>query len=672
MFWRVPRTIRLAQVGTMAGRDKERFRVRPGRPRVEPDPGLQKFTTRVLRASRQASAGAGKPLTRGRGRGAEKGRGHVAARLIGGRLGPRSRRVTVKARLVVHAQAAPGSTAAHLRYIQRDSVTREGERGQAYSASRDGADVDAFEARVEPDRHEFRFIVSPEDAAEIGDLRGYTRELMARMEADLGTRLDWVAVDHWDTDNPHSHVVLRGVDETGANLVISRDYIAHGMRGRASELATDLLGPQTEREMRERMTREVGQERWTGLDRQLASQARDRTVDLRVVPADSDGRFRRGLLVGRLQELERLGLAEAARPGRWTVSADAEPTLRAMGERGDIIRTMQRALSGADRPLAVFDVNAAAPVRIVGRIAAKGLTDELQDRGYLVVDGLDGRAHYVALPSGADLSAYPTGGIVEVSGGPREPRPADRTVGSRVGQDGLYRPDQHLAEARRDARPGDDPDGYVGAHVRRLEALRRAGVVERLGDGAWRVPTDFLDRAAAFEAERSGGATVELRSHLDVGRQARALGATWLDRSLIAGVTTAPAGFGAEVRTALDERRTFLVEEGFATRRGQQTILARDMLSTLRDRDVAQVGRTLATQAGSEHRPVKDGDRVRGNYRRSVMLTSGRFAMIDDGVGFSLVPWKPVLEQRLGQTVSGVVRGGSVSWDLSRQRGIGV
>lgn len=665
-------TLRPARVGAVAGRDEERFRVRPGKPRVERDPGVQKFTTRVLRASRQASAGAGKPLARGRGRGAEKGRGHVAARLVGGRLGPRARRVTVKARLVVHAQAAPGSTAAHLRYIQRDSVTREGECGRAYSADRDIADTDAFEARVEPDRHEFRFIVSPEDAAEIGDLRGYTRELMGRMEADLGTRLDWVAVDHWDTDNPHTHVVLRGVDATGENLVIARDYIAHGMRGRASELATDLLGPQTERDMRERMTREVGQERWTGLDRQLADQARDRKVDLRVVPADSDGRFRRGLLVGRLQELERLGLAEPAGSGRWTLSADAEPTLRAMGERGDIIRTMQRALGGAERPLAVFDASTQTPVQIVGRIAAKGLADELQDRGYLVVDGLDGRAHYISLPPGADLTDYPTGGIVEVSGGSREPRPADRTIAARVGPDGLYRPDHHLAEARRDARPGDDPDGYVGAHVRRLEALRRVGVVERLGDGAWRVPPDFLDRAAAFEAERLGGAAVELRSHLDLRRQTRALGATWLDRSLIEGVATAPAGFGAEARSALEERRAFLVEEGLATRRGQRTILARNLLATLRDREVAQAGRTLATEVGLEHRPLKDGDSVRGVYRRSVMLASGRLAMIDDGVGFSLVPWKPVLEQRLGQTVSGVLRGGSVSWDLSRQRGLGV
>jgi len=105
---------------------------------------------------------------------------------------------------------------------------------------------------------------------------------------------------------------------------------------------------------------------------------------------------------------------------------------------------------------------------------------------------------------------------------------------------------------------------------------------------------------------------------------------------------------------------------------GGWTILARDLLSTLRDREVSEVARTLAIEGELEPRAVKDGDSVRGVYRRSVMLASGRFAMLDDGVGFSLVPWKPMLEQRLGQTVSGIVRGGSVSWDVSRQRGVGV
>lgn len=651
--------------------DDDRFRLWPGAPRKTGDPGTQRFTRQVLRAAQKSGGGSGRPLVRGSSRGAEKGRGHVAAKLVGARLGPRSRRVVIKARLVIHAQAAPGSTAAHLRYIQRDSVTREGERGQVYSASRDVADADAFEARVHDDRHEFRFIVSPEDAEELGDLRAFTRDLMSRMEADLGTKLDWVAVDHWDTDNPHTHIVLRGIDETGADLVIARNYISHGMRGRGSELATEQLGIQTEREMRERMTREVDQERWTGLDRQLADLAHDGAIDLSNLSAAADGGLRRRLLTGRLQKLERLGLAEQQRGDRWTISASAESTLRALGERSDIIRTMQRAMGGENRSLAIHDPGDASARPIVGRVAAKGLVDELQDRGFLVVDGLDGRAHHVRLPDRAGLAAFPVGGVVEVRSAAREPRQADRTIAAETGPDGIYRADRHLAAARAAARPGDDPEGYVIAHVRRLEAMRQVGIVERVSEGVWRLPPDYLDRAATHEASRPAGAVVELRSHLDVRAQARAVGATWLDRALINGVAPAPGGFGAEVRSALDERRTFLVEEGLASRRGQRLVLARDLLASLRSREVEQTGRRLAAETGLEHRPVPGSGGVRGVYRRSVMLASGRFAMLDDGVGFSLVPWKPVLEQRLGQAVAGVVRGGSVSWDLTRQRGVG-
>jgi type IV secretory pathway VirD2 relaxase len=659
-------------VSVLARADDERFRVRHGRIRGGGEPKAKRFTSRVLKAVRTSSAGANSPLSPAHGRGAEKGRGHVAAKMLGERLGLRSRRVVIKARLVVHARAAAGTTAAHLRYIQRDSVTREGLPGGAYAAAQDVVDTDAFEARVRDDRHEFRFIVSPEDAAELEDLRAFTRDLMSHMEADLGTKLDWVAVDHWDTDNPHTHVMLRGVDETGRDLVIARDYIAHGMRLRASLIATKWLGPQTELELREHMTREVGQERWTGLDRQLAERARDGVVDLRREENGDAGVFGRGLLIGRLQQLERLELAERQAPSVWRLSTDGEPTLRAMGERGDIIRTLQRTMGSVQRPMQVFDPKAAAAQRLVGRVVGKGLADELQDGGYLVVDGVDGRAHYVALVPGADLSAYPRGGIVEVRPASREPRPADRAIAAQVGPEGLYRPERHLAEARRRARPGDDPDAFVAAHVRRLEAVRRTGIVERQADGAWRVPPDFLERATRLEAERSGGAVVELKSQLPISRQARAIGATWLDRTLIEGAAPAPTGFGADVRTALEERRAFLVEEGLATRHGQRLVLTRDLLSTLRDREIANVGHKLADATGLQHRPVRDGESVTGVVRRSVMLASGRFAMIDDGVGFSLVPWKPVLEQRLGQTVSGVLRGGSVSWDLSRQRGLGI
>lgn len=593
-----------------------------------------------------------------------RGRGRVAAGMLKSRASPRGRRVMVKARLVNLRKAATGSTSRHVRYIERDGITRDGQAGQAYNRTGDGADGNAFVERAEGDRHQFRFIVSAEDAEDLHDIKRFTRVLMTRMEADLGTRLDWIAVDHWDTDNPHSHIIVRGVDQRGADLVIDSDYIGNGLRLRAGELATEWLGPVTERELRERMTREVDQERWTGLDRQLAGiQASEGAIRLGD-GGDDHARFRRKQLGARLQTLERLGLAGRADVGGWRLREGAERLLRDMGERGDIIRTMQRAFSGEARSFELF-----AAGEITGRIARKGLADELEDRGYLIVDGIDGKAHYVVLPPNADLAAYPAGGVVSARSTEAQPRAADRTIDALAGDSRLYQPDRHLMIARVEATGRDDPDAYVGAHIRRLESLRRIGAAERLGDGSWRLPNDFLDRAAVHEAGRFGGLQAELVSRLPVDRQARTIGATWLDRTLLDGTTPAATGFGATVRAALDDRRAFLVAEGLAEREGASVRLTRNLLDTLRRREVEAAAGQIAAETGLTHRPVGDGDTVSGTYRRSVQLASGRFAMLDDSAGFSLVPWQPVMEQRLGQAISGIVRGNSVSWELGRSRG---
>ena len=163
---------------------------------------------------------------------------------------------------------------------------------------------------------------------------------------------------------------------------------------------------------------------------------------------------------------------------------------------------------------------------------------------------------------------------------------------------------------------------------------------------------------------------MKVRSHLPIERQTRVLGATWLDQQLISeSVGIGNQGFGREVREALRQRSDFLVEQGLAERRGQRVILARNLLATLRGRDVDAVAKTIAAETGLSHRTTAAGARVTGIYRRSVQLASGRFAMLDDGTGFSLVPWKPVIEQRLGQAMSAMVSGNGVSWEFGRQRG---
>ena len=127
----------------------------------------------------------------------------------------------VKARIVVLQTSRPGAVAAHLHYIVRDGVAQDGQPARAYDRLSDDADLQRFEKRGEKDRHQFRFIVSPEDGEDLGDLRAFTRDLLTQMEGDLGTPLEWVAVDHWDTDQPHSHVVLRGKDHDGQDLMQS-------------------------------------------------------------------------------------------------------------------------------------------------------------------------------------------------------------------------------------------------------------------------------------------------------------------------------------------------------------------------------------------------------------------------------------------------------------------
>ncbi|MDP2164606.1 MAG: relaxase/mobilization nuclease and DUF3363 domain-containing protein [Hydrogenophaga sp.] len=650
------------------------FRIRPGVPKNRGQGFVSKVLKQVGKTSggksamrRPASTGStGKHA--GQRPGSRLGRGHTAARFAGAKLTPLSRRVTIKSLLVNQRQVSPQSLSKHLRYIERDGAGRDGEPGRAYGPQADEADLDAFKERCADDRHHFRFIVSPEEGVDLDDLRTYTRHLMNRMEADLGTRLEWVAVDHWNTDNPHTHLIVRGRDDTGKDLIIAGDYIAHGFRHRAAELATEWLGPRTELEIQQTLQREVKQERWTSLDHTLQREAGD---DGRVqVRRFNEPKLQRQrlLLIGRLQCLQRLGLADEAQPGTWTIHADAEKTLRALGERGDIIRTMQRAMGGQPRELAVFEPGDDGRT-IIGRVAAKGLADELRDRSYLVIDGVDGKAHYVALNARDEPANYPTGAVVEVRGS-AEVRAADRNIAA-LASNGLYRTDHHLAIAQGQAMPDRDPQEVVAAHVRRLEALRRAGIVERVAEGLWKVPDDLPERGRQYDAQRLGGVAVELKSHLPIERQARVIGATWLDQQLIGGGSgLGNLGFGGEAKQAMLQRADFLAEQGLAERRGQRVFLARNLLTVMRNREVAQAGKDIAAETGLEHRPAADGQRVAGIYRRSVMLASGRYAMLDDGMGFSLVPWKPVIEQRLGQQIAATVRGGGVSWEIGRRPGL--
>lgn len=660
----------------MATDSEDRFKPKLGKIRSRGDKKAKTYLQRVLHAASLAGPGfrrsGGLAFSGARiGRGGGWGTGAAVRR---GRI-TGQRRVIVKTRLVKLGGQGIGAAKAHLIYIQRDGVTRDGEPGRVYDAVSDEAGGKSFLERSDGDRHQFRFIVSPEDGAEFDDLKPFVRGLMAEMERDLDTRLDWVAVDHFNTDNPHSHIVLRGKDELGQDLVIARDYISHGIRERASELLTLELGPVSELQVQRGYAREVDQERFTRLDREFLRDAENGLADLRHDPKGSFARFKHTLKIGRLQTLERMGLAEPAGAKRWRLAAGLEATLRDMGTRGDIIRTMHREMhaagisrTGADH--AIFDPSQ-PDARIIGRVVARGFADELHDRHYLIVDGTDGRAHYAEVGELADPGDYEAGTIVAVEGKAIEPRRADRTIAEIAEQSsGLYSEALHRAA---DPRASAE---YARAHVRRLEAMRRAGFAERSADGSWAISEDFLDKAGAYEKRdrMRQPACLVLMSSVGLDRMAEAEGATWLDRQLVSErpEPLRASGFGREAEDAIERRRRWLLNQGLATERDGRTVYQRNLLTELRRREVNAAADRLSKELNKSFAEPLDGERIEGVYRRPLRLASGKFAVIEKSKEFTLVPWRAALERQRGKAVSGVVRGSSVSLDFGKKRGIGI
>ncbi len=577
--------------------DDREFRIRPGRTRSTRAQQTRPFIAQALAAAKKAGGGvsrSGRVTSVNRSR---FGRGQRASVQANRLITSRTRGAVVKARVVRHmAWSAPLGT--HLDYLRRDGVTRDGEKARLFGPGTEDADGRAFAERCEDDRHHFRFIVSPDDAPDMSDLRSFTRDLVGQMQKDLGTRLDWVAVDHWNTAHPHVHLIVRGVRDDGQDLVISRDYIKEGMRDRARDLITQELGPRTDLDIRRALERQIEAERWTQLDRQLVRDAgKSGIVDLAPLADRPQDEFHT-LKVGRLRTLEILGLAGQIGHSQWFIKPEAETVLRELGERGDIIKRMHRALTerGIERGSASYVLaGESLDVPVIGRLVERGLDDELRGTAYAVVDGVDGRTHHIKLP--------------------------------------------HLDAA------GDSPPGSI-VELRAYEDAK----------GARRV-------------------ALAVRSDLDLGAQVGASGATWLDRQAIARdpIALSDSGFGAEVRQALDERAEHLIGEGYAERQGGRVVFARRLLNTLRRRELDSLAEKLATETGMSFERAASGEYVAGSYRQRFALASGRFAMIDDGLGFQLVPWSPSLEKQIGRHVSGVARDdGGVDWDFGRKRGLGL
>ena len=686
---------------------------------------------------------------RGRGRAAlERGigpkQGWRIHRATGDRY--RARRAIVKVRVVKLRNAKSSVSRGHLAYLQREGagVERaeglEGSaeltptRGQLYGPE-DGVEIDgrdfvarsqeSFDGRGDP--HQFRIMISPEDGAELarvnGDgtpnLKDTTRALMAQMEEDLGTRLDWVAVDHFDTAHPHTHIIARGVTHDGKGLNIAGEYISRGIRGRLEEELTRELGWKSELEIQREMKREVRAMRVTTADKHIINglDKLNNTIDLRAGSAastfPSNSSMNRHILIGRMKHLEKIGLAQSKYDGLWRVEKDAFKTLGQIEQREQLNKDIHTAMERANikRPVRLNDGRTdykgnLSNRRVIGRVIAKtlgrdeGMNPDAKGGGKVrfIIDGTDG---YVStVETGMDTragEAAKVGSIIEVS--PPNLRTVDRNIEAlATGQDYHGKPRNGLIGNYDIATSGpeDWTDGsgsrgaaHIRAHKLRLATLVKEGVVQVVSkdkDGdpyEWRVPEDFEARAISLDLRQGRASGVKLLSRQDLDAQLDSPGATWLDRSQVSwgrgelkGISTKSSAFAQELDTAFQQRREWLIKGGYAERSQEgarrYVTFKRGYVKALEAEGFNAAAEKLESMTGKAHIAQQSGRLIEGTVSQKYELPHGPHAVIETQRAFYLVPWESHHAQKWGKRIKGrVLSGGGIDWETGRTRGIG-
>ncbi len=587
------------------------------------------------------------------------------------------RRVVVKARFAMHGSGKGAPLRAHVSYLAREGKAAErGEPGlersvdylqraetpgndqfSFYDRSDVGVDGKAITAGWADDRLHFRLIVSAEDGEALGDLKPFIREVMAGLEAKVGTKLEWLAVDHWDTDNPHTHVLVRGRRADGQDLFIPSRMISSGIREHAQEIVTRVLGPRLEADLKQERWREISQMAVTALDRQLVA-SQDAGGVINVYRPD---------LLARLERLEGWNLAQRD-AGGWRISGDLFGKLRAMDEHEEV----EQAVSAHRRPGELQPLLAADPAQAIeGQLVHYGPADELGSRFLAVIETGEGELRYARIAREEDLltlDGVVPGAIVTLEPNVPAPKQADHAIAAIAEKtSGLYSAEHHLAETPHVSH------GLIEANIRRLEAMRRVSLISRTSDGVFIVGHDHLKRATLFDERfsRRYPLVASVASYWTLDEQVTAIGPTRLDRVLAGEVapTEGEGAFARQYASALQQRRLFLIEQGWLGR--DEKLLPQSTLTWMARNEIIAAADHLSKNIG---KPVTSAqfNHIQGVYAQHIDLAQGRMALIVGERQASLVSWRPAMERFAGQVIEGTRRGQGYSWGLSRGMGLGL
>lgn len=618
-----------------------------GRIRNQDSHGKRLATSRAMVRTVSAPFLRAKPLASGTIRYFGRGKGAAAAaRLWSHTYG---RRVFIKFHIARSGPQRHAAFARYLSYIKRDGTDRDGSRSRMYSQSDEEIGVRDFNARARNDPHQFRIIASPEDSKEIEDLTGFTRKLMAQAENDLGTRLDWIAVNHFDTEQPHIHIILRGKDLHNHDLYIDGKYITEGLRYRAEEIVSNSLGAKKWRDITALQLRDVSRNAFTSIDRDFEEAFSNGALKL-TRPVTRSERILANIYAKRLKHLQMLGLAKQLSPHTWRLETGWTESLKSL-RRHEYIERARGNTSTPDR--SNMEVRPPSEIlqageTITGRIVAILPSDELSSRMNLLLDGVEGQLRRVTL-SEARIEDLPgIGGVLSVSATANPVADIDRTLLEVVKENGgLF--STHLLHSR-----GRDLSSISEVEFRRrLEALKRAGLATLARVDDWIISDDFEPM------ETGPKLSIRVRSWLPVSQLVERRAFTWLDETDPRQFAGIKRGYGAQVRQALDARKAWLDQQG----------LMRPRPGLLDNQELQEA---LSAMAASRSKTIVDYSGVsvfQGVFSGHMDLARRRFAIIENTRQIMAIPHTSGRAFWQGRHIEIRRSGKSLEWSLGRTRG---
>ncbi len=532
-----------------------------------------------------------------------------------------SQRVVVKISVVKNKTKGVGVGAGsggknlyhHIHYVSRSKAGKDGDRAVLFDKENEGLGRKDFFECCKDDRHHFRMIISPEKGRGIEDFQGYVRGVMTRVEKDLGTQLDWVSAVHYDTDDIHAHVIVRGKNDKGEDLVIGRDYISYGIRSRAQELATELLGERSLEDIQKSLEAEIDAMRVTSLDRFIERHVdQERQLDVRKENNFGKSSSYEVAVKGRLRFLQSTGLASEYPPGVFTLKEKYTDTLYEAGRANDIIKQLHRGGLEDLSDLSIYSLKNAEGKSLEGRLVSKGYADELNDRKYIVLDEIGGGKHYVPLGEYARYDELKKGTLLRVRSGHGSTGKADHNIQMIAGQNkGIYDEALHMRhiEAKQKYIPEEKREAYIDSHRKRLETLEKNGVINALDDGCYQIPEDVIEHGKEITKKINERENKRFYPRLDVlskeapEKQAQEAKVTWLDKELFkrSKGKSGLENMDVALNEALEVRKDWLIQKELGLVQANGAFVFKGgAFKSLRRMEVVAKGEELAAKVGLE------------------------------------------------------------------------